>query len=143
MKNVEKYTKHDKLTHIKAILSQVETDAYDIPALIEFVENEMGALERKAAKAKETAAAKKAERDELCDAVLAVLNAEPQTREQITEQVEGEEVTVAKVGARLNKLVAQGAVVKTEVASTSASGKKSTKMAYALAMTEAAPSDAE
>ena len=143
MKNTEKYTKHNKLNDIKAILGQVETDAYDIPALIEFVESEMGALERKAAKAKENAAAKKAEKDELCEAVLAVLTAEPQTRDQVAEQIEGEEITVAKVGARLNKLVASGEAVKTEVASVSASGKKSTKMAYALALTEAAPSDAE
>ena len=136
MKNVEKYTKHDKLTDIKAILSQVDTEDYDVAALIEFVENEMGALERKAAKAKENAAAKKTEKDELCEAVLAVLTDEPQTRDQITEQIEGEEITVAKVGARLNKLVASGEAVKTEVASVSASGKKSTKMAYALATVE-------
>ena len=136
MKNEVKYTKHDKLNDIKAILGQVETDAYDIPALIEFVDGEMGALERKAAKAKEAAAAKKAEKDELCEAVLAVLTAEPQTREQITEQIEGDEITVAKVGARLNKLVAAGDAVKTEVASVSASGKKSTKMAYSLPVAE-------
>ena len=136
MKNVEKYTKSQKLSDLETILSQVETTEYDVPALIEFVQAERAALARKAEKAKETAAAKKAEKDELCNAVLAVLTAEPQTREQIAEQIEGEDVTVAKVGARLNKLVASGEVVKTEVASTSASGKKSTKMAYALAASE-------
>ena len=136
MKNVEKYTKSQKLSDLETILSQVETTEYDIPALIEFVQAERAALARKAEKAKETAAAKKAEKDELCNAVLAVLTAEPQTREQIAEQIEGEDVTVDKVGARLNKLVASGEVAKTEVASTSASGKKSTKMAYALAASE-------
>lgn len=136
MKNVEKYTKSQKLSDLETILSQVETTEYDVPALIEFVQAERAALARKAEKAKETAAAKKAEKDELCNAVLAVLTAEPQTREQIAEQIEGEDVTVAKVGARLNKLVASGEVAKTEVASTSASGKKSTKMAYALATSE-------
>ena len=136
MKNVERYTKSDKLTDIKAILVQVETTDYDIPALIEFVEGEIAALARKAAKAKEKAAEKKTERDELCEAVYAVLTAEPQTRDQVFEQVEGDEVTVAKVGARLTKLVASGDVAKTEVASVSASGKKSTKMAYFLANAE-------
>ena len=136
MKNVEKYTKSQKLSDLETILSQVETTEYDVPALIEFVQAERAALARKAEKAKETAAAKKAEKDELCNAVLAVLTAEPQTREQIAEQIEGEDVTVAKVGARLNKLVASGEVAKTEIASTSASGKKSTKMAYALAASE-------
>ena len=136
MKTIERYTKAEKFADIKTILSTIETTEFDIPTLIEFVEAETAALERKATKAKEKAAEKKTERDELCEAVLAVLTAEPQTRDQIAEQVEGEEVTVAKVGARLNKLVAAGDVVKTEVASVSASGKKSTKMAYALADAE-------
>ena len=136
MKNVEKYTKSNKLTDIKAILAQVETTDYDIPALIEFVEGEIAALARKAAKAKEKAAEKKTERDELCEAVYAVLTTEPQTRDQVFEQVEGEDISLAKVGARLTKLVASGDVAKTEVASTSASGKKSTKMAYFLANAE-------
>lgn len=136
MKNVERYTKAAKLADIETILNQVETADYDIPVLIEFVQGEQAALARKAAKAKETAAAKKLEKDELCETVLAVLTTEPQTRDQITEQIEGDEVTVAKVGARLNKLVAAGDAVKTEVASTSASGKKSTKMAYSLAVAE-------
>ena len=133
MKNVEKYTKAEKYADIEAILSQVETTDYDVAALIEFVQAEKAALARKAEKAKEKAAEKKNERDELCEAVAAVLTAEPQTREQITEQIEGEDISVAKVGARLNKLVAQGFAAKTEVASVSASGKKSTKMAYSLA----------
>lgn len=134
MKNTEiKYTKAKKLADIETILTQVETADFDIPALIEFVQSEQAALARKAAKAKENAAVKKTERDELCEAVFAVLTSEPQTRDQIFEQVEGEDISVAKVGARLNKLVAAGDVVKSEVASVSASGKKSTKMAYALA----------
>lgn len=134
MKNTEiKYTKVNKLADIETILNQVETTDFDISALIEFVQNEQAALARKAAKAKENAAAKKTERDELCEAVFAVLTNEPQTRDQIFEQIEGEDISVAKVGARLNKLVAAGEAVKSEVASVSASGKKSTKMAYALA----------
>ena len=136
MKNVERYTKSDKLTDIKAILAQVETTDYDVPALIEFVDGEIAALARKAAKAKEKAAEKKTERDELCEAVYAVLTTEPQTRDQVFEQIDGEDISLAKVGARLTKLVAAGDVVKTEVASTSASGKKSTKMAYSLASAE-------
>ena len=137
MKNVEKYTKSQKFADIEAILSQVETPDYDVAVLIEFVQGEQAALARKADKAKVKAAEKKTERDELCEAVAAVLTAEPQTREQITEQIEGDEVTVAKVGARLNKLVAAGDAVKTEVASVSASGKKSTKMAYSLPSADA------
>ena len=136
MKNVEKYTKRDKFVDIKTILGNVDADDYDIAALVEFVDAEIGALDRKAAKAKEAAAAKKTERDELCEAVAAVLTAEPKTRDEITALIEGDEITVAKVGARLNKLVAAGDAVKTEIASVSASGKKSTKMAYSLPAAE-------
>lgn len=129
----KKYTKADKYQDIETILGQIETEDFDIPTLIEFVQGERAALARKAAKAKETAAAKKTEIDELGQLVLSLVTAEPQTRDQIAEQIEdGGEVSVAKVGARLNKLVAQELVVKTEVAATSASGKKTTRMAYAL-----------
>ena len=136
MKNTEKYTKFDKLTDIEKILSQVETEDFDIPTLIEFVKGEQAALTRKAAKAKEKAAEKKTERDALCEAVYAALTTEPQTRDQIAELIEDPEATVAKIGARLTKLVAAGDVVKTEIASTTASGKKSTKMAYSLPVEE-------
>ena len=136
MKNTEKYTKSMKLADIEAILSQVETTDYDVQALIEFVQNEQAALVRKSEKAKERAAEKKAERDELCELVASLLTAEPQTRDQIAEQIEDSEVTVAKVGARLSKLVAAGDAVKTEVAATSAAGKKTTRMAYSLPVEE-------
>ena len=132
MKNIEKYTKSQKLADIEAILNQIEVEGFDIPALIEFVQGEQGALKRKAEKAKANAAAKKAERDELCEAVYAVLTDEPQTREQIFEQIDMEDATLAKVGARLTKLFNAGDADKTEVAATSASGKKTTKMAYTL-----------
>ena len=132
MKNTEKYTKSQKLADIETILSQVETTDYDVATLIEFVQSEQAALARKATKAKEKAAERKTERDELCEAVYAVLTTEPQTREQITEQITLPEVTVAKVGARLKKLFDAGDIVKSEIDSTSASGKKSTKMAYSL-----------
>ena len=127
----KKITKTEKYQKLVAILETVDHE--DAEMLIEFANAEIAALARKAAKAKETAATKKAEIDELGQVVLSVLTAEPQTRDQVAEQIEGEDVTVAKVGARLNKLVAQGAAVKTEVAAVSASGKKTTRMAYALA----------
>jgi hypothetical protein len=138
MKNTERYTKSDKLTDIKAILAQVETADYDIPTLVEFIDSEIAALARKATKAKEKAAEKKTERDELCEAVAAALTAEPQTRDQIFEAVAEQfsDATVAKVGARLNKLVAAEDAVKTEIPSVSATGKKSTKMAYSLPVQE-------
>ena len=134
MKNTEKYTKSMKLADIEAILSQVETTDYDVQALIEFVQAEQAALVRKSEKAKERAAEKKTERDELCELVASLLTAEPQTRDQIAEQVieQFPEATPAKVGARLTRLVNLNAASKSEIKSTSASGKKTTKMAYAI-----------
>ena len=137
---MEKITKSEKYTMIEKILETVETA--DAAMLIEFVQSEKSALARKAAKAKEKAAEKKTEIDELGVAVLDVLTDEPMSREQIFDLVAdfSDDVSVAKVGARLTKLVAAGKVAKTEVKATSAAGKKTTRMAYALAeVTDAEP----
>jgi hypothetical protein len=109
--------------------------------LVEFVQAEKAALARKAAKAKEKAAEKKTEIDELGEVVLGVLTAEPKTRDEIFELVEFEDASLAKVGARLTKLVEAGKVVKSEVKSVTASGKKTTRMAYALAEAEPCSED--
>ena len=135
---MEKITKAQKYEMIEDILNTVDGDNIDM--LIEFVQNEHAALTRKAAKAKETAAAKKTELDDLAVAVLNALSDDPMSREQVFDAVAdfGDEISVAKVGARLTKLVAAGKVVKSEVKETSAAGKKTTRMVYALA-----PADAE
>ena len=135
MENV-KLTKTQKFEMIEKILSGIQSEEYDVPMLVEFVQEQIDALARKATKAKEKAAEKKVELDELAEVVLSMLTTEPQTRDEIAEQISGEDVTVAKVGARLSKLVALGKVEKSEVAATSASGKKTTRMAYALAPVE-------
>lgn len=134
---MEKITKSEKLTMIEEILTGIETE--DAKMLVEFVQAEKAALARKAAKAKEKAAEKKTEIDELGEVVLGVLTAEPKTRDEIFELVEFEDASLAKVGARLTKLVEAGKVVKSEVKGVTASGKKTTRMAYALALTEAEP----
>ena len=125
-------TKMDKYKMIEDILATVENDNAEM--LIEFVKAEQTALANKATKAKERAAEKKTERDELCDAVLGVLTSEPMTRDEVFALVEntGDEITVAKVGARLTRLVDLGMAQKSEIKATSASGKKTTRMAYSL-----------
>ena len=140
---MEKFTKAQKYEMIGAILADVEGE--NVAMLIEFVKGEQAALARKAAKAKEKAAEKKTEIDELGNLVLGVLTGEAQTRDEIFAKVEnsGDEITIAKVGARLTKLVDAGLVEKTEVKGTTATGKKTTRMAYALALVEAEPADGE
>lgn len=139
MENI-KITKTEKLQKIETILTAME-QTEETKMLVEFVQGEQAALARKAAKAKEKAAEKKTEIDSLGEAVLAVLTDEPKTRDEIFALVEDfdAEVSVAKVGARLTRLVELGQVQKSEVKSVTASGKKSTRMAYALALTEAEP----
>lgn len=137
MKKIEeRITKAQKYELIESILETVDNDNAEM--LIEFCVAERNALAKKSAKAKEKAAEKKSELDDLAHAVLNVITAEPQTRDAITDVVEfDDEITVAKVGARLTKLVEQGYIVRSEITATSASGKKTTRKAYALAPVDA------
>lgn len=132
MNKNEKYTRVDKYTDIKNILSTVETDKYDISALMTFCDEQIASLQNKAAKAKAKAQEKKTERDELCEAVYAVLTTEPQTRDEIANQIEMEDASVAKVGARLTKLYNAGDIGKDDIKVDNGSGKKTTRMVYFL-----------
>ena len=136
---MEKITKAQKFEMIEEILGTIDGENVDM--LIEFVQGEKAALARKAAKAKEKAAEKKTEIDALGEAVLGALTTEPMTRDEVFELVKDveDEVSVAKVGARLTKLVEAGKVEKSEVKATTASGKKTTRMAYTLALIDAEP----
>ena len=136
---MEKITKAQKYAMIEEILNTVDGDNIDM--LIEFVQNEQAALANKAAKAKAKAAEKKTEIDELGNVVLSVLNGEPKTRDEVFALVEFEDATLAKIGARLTKLVDAGLVVKSEVKATTASGKKTTRMAYSVETLTAAEVD--
>lgn len=129
---MEKITKAQKYAMIEDILNTVDGDNIDM--LIEFVQAEQAALANKAAKAKAKAAEKKTEIDDLGNAVLGVLNGTPKTRDEVFALVEdfSNDVSIAKVGARLTKLVDAGLIVKSEVKAVTASGKKTTRMAYSV-----------
>lgn len=101
--------------------------------LLAFAENELEQLDKKAAKAKERAAAKKAEADVLLDAVKEVLTDEFETRDAIAEKIDMEDATVAKVGARLTKLVNEGFAVKEDITVEGADGKKKKVKGYKVA----------
>ena len=98
--------------------------------LEEFLVVQIEQLDRRAAKAKERRAEKKAEGDALEGIVAAALTEHLQTAADITEKVseEVEDVTKAKVVARLTKLVKKGVAGKLQV---KVDGKRI--MAYALA----------
>jgi hypothetical protein len=84
--------------------------------VIAFCENEIALLDKKAEKAKARAAAKRAEGDELTDAVLAALTDELTPIGDSTEKVAFEgEISNAKVEYRLNQLVNRGDAVTEQV----------------------------
>ena len=83
--------------------------------LIDFLDTQINAIDTKAEKAKARNAEKKANGDELRDAVQSILTDELQTIDAIVAQIEGEEVTKAKITARLTSLVKNGIATKEEV----------------------------
>ena len=110
----EKFTKAQVLAAIIALAKGEDTDV-NTADIIEYAETTIAQLEAKAAKAKVRAAEKKANGDELRAAVAAVLTDEYQTVEQIAAQIEGEDVTNAKIIARLTALVKAGEAHKTDI----------------------------
>ena len=98
-----KVTKKDWYAQIRAVVEA--SDNEQKKGILGFIDHEVELLEAKAAKAAERAASKKADGDELRNAVQAVLTDELQTIDAITAQIEGEDITKAKVTARLTQLV--------------------------------------
>ena len=103
-------------------------------ALAAFAENEIALLDKKAAKAKERAATKKAEGDELTDAVRAAMSTEDfEPIADIAARIEGEDVSLSKVTYRLGQLVKNGEAAKEQITVPGTDGQKSRKiMAYKL-----------
>ena len=101
---------------------------YDATEFVAFCENEIALLDKKAVKAKERAAVKRAEGDELTAAVEAVLSDEFEVIADIATRVEGEDVTVAKVTYRLGQLVKAGKAEKTEMTLAGKEGQKARKV---------------
>jgi hypothetical protein len=124
---MEKITKKEMFNTIKNAMA----DRADVVA---FCDHEIELIEKKAAKAKEAAAKKRAEGDELTDVVFSLLNDEPQTIADIAGQIEGEDVTPSKVSYRLTSLVKAGKAQKTDLKIEAAEGGKArTVKGYFLA----------
>ena len=112
-----KITKRDRYTSIIDILKDVNADA----DLVTFCEGEIALLDKKSAKAKETAAAKKTEVDTLTesikDALGTLADGAYATIADVTAMVgaDDEEVTPNKVSYRLSQLVKAGVAESTDV----------------------------
>ena len=115
MNTVEKMTKKEKYEMAIDLITGIDNENTDI--LVEFFEAEIASLEKKAVKAKEAAAKKKAEADELLEVVFNALSDEEfGTIADIVgrlEDVDG--VTVGKVQYRLNALAREGRAEKTQI----------------------------
>ena len=137
---MEKITKREMFEAIKglaesgALHMQDFNEAISDSAVIEFCENEIALLDKKAVKAKERAATKKAEGDELTEAVRTAMSTEEfEPIAEIAARIDGEDVTVAKVQYRLTQLVKNGEAVKEQITVPGGEGQKARKiMAYKL-----------
>ena len=122
-------TKRDMFVEFKAMF---ETGACGVDAetAIAFCEKEIASLDAKAAKAKERAAAKKAESDALLTLIEETLTDEFETIADITAKVveTDSEATVGKVTNRLTKLVTAEIAEKTELTIPGKDGAKARKV---------------
>lgn len=118
----KKMTKRDYFEAIKEIVAE-NTE------LVEFCDKQIEQLDKKAEKAKARAAERKVEGDELRDTIENLLTDDYQIIDDVLAQLDNEEITKAKVVARLTQLVKNGLAEKAEVKTED--GKK--VMAYKLA----------
>ena len=109
----KKITKRDYYEMLKEIVLNANVEG--ATELVEFIDKQVSLIDSKAEKAKARNAEKKANGDELREAVQSVLTDEFQTIDAIVSQIEGEEITKAKITARLTSLVKNGIAEKTDV----------------------------
>ena len=109
----KKTTKRDYYEMLKEIVLNANVEG--TTELVEFIDKQVSLIDSKAEKAKARNAEKKANGDELREAVQNVLTDEFQTIDAIVSQIEGEEITKAKITARLTSLVKNGIAEKTDV----------------------------
>ena len=129
VKTMEKITKRAMFEAIKETF-EIGSCKFDAATVVEFCDKEIASLDSKAAKAKERAAAKKAEADGLTDLVATALTDEFQVIADIAATVaeSDADATVSKVTYRLGKLVEAGKAEKTQVTIPATEGSKARKV---------------
>lgn len=112
------------------IYTSILNDTADMEVLRAFAEKKLAQLDHRNEKAKERAATKRAEGDELLEVVAGYVTDEPKSREDITnEMIEaGLDVTAGKVGYRLTVLVREGRIQKAEATVPGEKGSKRVKV---------------
>lgn len=94
------------------ILALIKELCSDNEIVVGYCDKETASLEAKAAKARARAAEKRAAGDELYAAVVECVGTEPVTAEAVLGMIEGEDLTVAKIRARLSQGVKNGVLAK-------------------------------
>ena len=135
---MEKITKREMFEAIKGIAESGALHMFDFnenisdEAVAEFCANEIALLDKKAEKAKERAATKRAEGDELTEQIYDVLSSDEfMTIPEIVKALGDEDVSAQKASYRLRTLMSENRAEKTEVSVPGADGgKASKKVAY-------------
>lgn len=112
-------TNKEKFEVIGSVFATVDHEAKD--EILEFVQAQIESIEKRNAKAKETASKKRAEGDALRDTIEEMLGDEPMTINDILEALNDDALTSAKVVARMSQLVKAG---KAEKVTVKADGRK-------------------
>ena len=121
----------NKITE-RDIYNSIINGTADQNVLVEFANKKLAQLDKRNASAAKRAAVKRAEGNEITEGIFGVLTHEPMTRGQIAEAFGGE-LSVGKVGARLNELVGAGRVQKEVIKVVGEDGKSKNATAYFLA----------
>lgn len=125
MENATKKTKAMYFEELRELVLTTVIDAEKQAEYVEFIDKQIEALDKRKAAAAARAEKKKAESDALTDAIYELIGDKLVTVDEITVAFDDEEVTRAKVTARLGKLVNAGLIEKEPVR---VDGKK--RMAY-------------
>ena len=112
MDTTKKITKTEYFELLKDALNGETVSDEQKTQLIDFCDTQIEQIADKAEKAKQRAAEKRAKGDELRDAVQAVLTNEYQDISTIQEQIDMEDVSPAKISARLTQLIKAGVAEK-------------------------------
>lgn len=122
---MEKKTRVTRFNELKELIEAHIDDAAEREDLLDFIDNQIAAIDRKKEAAVRRAEKKKAESDALKEAIFDKIGDELITVDEIVVAFDDPDVTRNKVTARLGKLFNEGRITKEQV---KVDGKK--KMAY-------------
>lgn len=129
MENAVKKTKVMYFAELKDMVMEAEEVTDELKdELVDFIDKQIEAIEKRKVAAAARAEKKKAEADALTDEIFALMTEDFMTADEIVDMLDDETITRNKVTARLAKLINAEKVVKETI---KVDGKR--KMAYKLA----------